>query len=140
MATVPLKEIPTPEQIARLKVKSWWTHKHNVLNEILTTIVPNTHLVAHPSDSAELEACLKYAGNMLPSQVRKLKMVKMEDCRCHDNSLQLYLSGKVVEMRSGYALSADGLWRHHSWCIDSEGCIVETTVPRLVYVSPNYGK
>ena len=96
--------------------------------------------MSHPSDRNELEACLKYADNMLPSQVRELKMIKMEDCRCHDNSLQLYLSGKVVEIRSGYALSADGLWRHHSWCIDSDGRIVETTVPRLVYVSPNYGK
>ena len=137
MSNVSLKQTPTSESIARLKAKSWWTNKHALLNEVLTKIVPNTHLVAHPSDTQELEACLKFAGNILPSKTRELKMTPMKVSRCHDNSLKLYMSGKVSQMRSGYALSGDGLWRHHSWCIDKEGRIVETTEPRLVYVSPN---
>ena len=60
-----------------------------------------------------------------------------EISRCHSNSAQLW-SSKQGEyfIATGYALSADGLWRSHTWCIEvtEDGpSIIETTVERLLY-------
>lgn len=134
-----LKEVPTPEHIAGLKAKRWWTHRHTFVNDILTKLVTGTQLVAHPSDTEEVEAFVKCPEKVKVQVVKdhELKLVKMDDCHCHDNSLKLLCRGKVVEMRSGYALSDDGLWRHHSWGVEEDGSLVETTMKRLVYVSSN---
>ena len=57
---------------------------------------------------------------------------------CHDNAARLVQMdpGKML-MMSGYALSDDGMWRGHSWCLrredDGSFTIVETTCPRLGY-------
>jgi hypothetical protein len=38
----------------------------------------------------------------------------------------------MVGIGTGYALSADGLWRQHSWGVRRQG-ILETTAPREKY-------
>lgn len=51
---------------------------------------------------------------------------------CHDNSLKLALGYPKITLCTGYALSADGLWRQHSWCRD-DWRLVETTESRVAY-------
>ncbi len=36
-------------------------------------------------------------------------------------------------LRTGYALSRDGVWRQHSWCYTDNGVVVETTEKRVQY-------
>jgi hypothetical protein len=53
---------------------------------------------------------------------------------CHANAAILWVDGTVASIGTGYALSDDGLWRQHSWGIDTDGSLVETTVDRTRYV------
>lgn len=67
--------------------------------------------------------------------------------QCHMNSCFLYKFDEVqveyeecVKIMTGYALSSDGMWRQHSWCIAYMGedyiedsIIIETTEKRVAY-------
>ncbi|GAB6443979.1 hypothetical protein bcgnr5390_16910 [Bacillus luti] len=60
---------------------------------------------------------------------------------CHLNSAMICLENKMkgeenIHMASGYALSEDGMWRQHSWCVEvreSQNVIIETTDLRTLY-------
>ena len=55
---------------------------------------------------------------------------------CHANCMDVIRDddGEHRHML-GYALSADGLWHEHSWLVDSDGTIVETTgTERIAYM------
>jgi hypothetical protein len=64
-----------------------------------------------------------------------VKLKKMAACACHRNAADLYRKNRRrYRIATGYGLSDDGLWRQHSWAIDTyEKCIVETTTERLKY-------
>ena len=70
---------------------------------------------------------------MLPQLQRMLG----EDCHCHSNSALLWEVNKdKTVICTGYALSADGMWRQHSWLIHRKprsNRVVETTEPRILY-------
>lgn len=53
---------------------------------------------------------------------------------CHANVsfLWMRMRRRIVGIGTGYALSADGLWRQHSWGVQRQG-ILETTQPREKY-------
>ncbi len=57
---------------------------------------------------------------------------------CHANVSRMWImhaeanEAKSITIVTGYALSEDGLWRQHSWALDTEG-VVETTELRLLY-------
>lgn len=63
------------------------------------------------------------------------------DSQCHANSAELWYNNRNAEqfrvtICTGYALSADGIWRQHSWLIQMKprsNRIIETTEPRLQY-------
>jgi len=57
---------------------------------------------------------------------------KMQANRCHFNAAKLFLTGQAAKVVSGFALS-EGLWRSHTWVLNSRGRIIETTEPREVY-------
>ena len=62
-------------------------------------------------------------------------MMPGEACRCHKNSFTL-AAEKGYRLCTGYALSDDGMWREHSWCVNRNGEtveIIETTEPRVLY-------
>lgn len=63
-----------------------------------------------------------------------VKLRAMLGSACHANVSRLWIARKqeIVAIGTGYALSADGLWRQHSWGVRREG-ILETTVPREKY-------
>jgi hypothetical protein len=65
----------------------------------------------------------------------RAQMIPMERNACHWNAVELWKkdAGKFT-VCTGYALSRDGLWRQHSWCINNAtGRIVETTESRVLY-------
>lgn len=62
----------------------------------------------------------------------KPEMRVMRSNECHGNSRELCLRG-LGQMASGFGLSADGLWRQHSWIVTPQNTVVETTTPRVAY-------
>ena len=70
-------------------------------------------------------------GSAMAGQVTRKRMF---EGACHRNVSRLWLSNSraLVGTGTGYALSADGLWRQHSWGVQSRG-IVETTSERQPY-------
>lgn len=65
------------------------------------------------------------------------RMLKGEPSRCHSNSVLAWEANQnLLFVATGYAMSADGLWRQHSWCVLPKSRsvqIVETTEPRELY-------
>lgn len=55
--------------------------------------------------------------------------------RCHQNAIWLWEENRDrMRIATGYALTADGQWRQHSWCVSADGQrVFETTGPRLTY-------
>lgn len=72
-------------------------------------------------------------GEELPGKSATLK--QGEPSECHGNTAQLWDANKDrIVIMTGYALSADGLWRQHSWAWDRETKrVIETTVKRELY-------
>lgn len=65
------------------------------------------------------------------------KMLRGAQSQCHSNSALAWESNQdKLFLATGYALSEDGLWRQHSWCINPRPRsvqVVETTVERQLY-------
>lgn len=63
--------------------------------------------------------------------------------QCHYNSACYWNSNQeICSLMTGYALSIDGMWRQHSWCLlqkdprsekNIEETVVETTAERVLY-------
>jgi hypothetical protein len=64
-------------------------------------------------------------------------MMKGESSQCHCNSAYLWDANKEsLYISTGYALSKDGIWRQHSWCVrptKRSWRVVETTQKRVQY-------
>ena len=127
-----LEEILPEETITFFKTREWWTGRHDVLQKYLERLVPGTHLVACPGDTDEIEKLDVFELRIVDNDMSQKKMKKSA---CHDNSAKLLLEKKVGELHTGWALSNDRRWRYHSWCVDFEGNIIETTEKRLAYLT-----
>jgi len=59
---------------------------------------------------------------------------ELDEGYCHENVAELWLDRErgLTAIGTGYALSEDGLWRQHSWCMRNDQ-IVETTARRIKY-------
>ncbi|MBQ0904544.1 hypothetical protein [Micromonospora sp. U21] len=79
------------------------------------------------SDLEELRA----GGSAFGSAVR---YVQGDAGECHRNVAALWIDGVIESIGTGYALSADELWRQHSWGVERDGALVETTDERRAYV------
>ncbi len=81
------------------------------------------------------EADILARGQLWPGQ--KALLVRGRPCSCHENSSVLWEAHQDdLVLVTGYALSEDGLWRQHSWCVEgtAERRLIETTTRRLLYV------
>jgi hypothetical protein len=69
------------------------------------------------------------------SSGKDARLQRMESSACHANSIKLARKDLNLHQREmGFALSADGCWRPHSWVWDStKNQIVETTELRNKY-------
>jgi len=65
---------------------------------------------------------------------REAVFVRGEPISCHSNAAVLWEKNKgQVRIMTGYALSPDGLWRQHSWNLDSRYVPIESTEKRRLY-------
>jgi hypothetical protein len=65
------------------------------------------------------------------------KILRGEQSQCHSNSVKAWEANQdKLYLATGYAMSSDGLWRQHSWCVNPKPRsiqIVETTERRSLY-------
>jgi len=87
----------------------------------------NSHLAAECDANAT--AYLIKCGQFFHGKGALLKRMNISDC--HQNSARLALKAGI-EWWTGLALSKDGIWRIHSWCVKGAK-IIETTEPRTLY-------
>jgi hypothetical protein len=125
----------------------------DAFNEIATEIVLNLPYLAPLRDkllSVGGEAVelltMNDDGNLLPPDphtvarlvsdghvlsTRGIRDAPGQPMDCHQNVVALATSDKHA-IGTGYALG-DGLWCNHSWCVDHEDQIIETTGRRMLY-------
>ncbi|VBB17637.1 hypothetical protein YASMINEVIRUS_100 [Yasminevirus sp. GU-2018] len=120
----------TDERAKFLKEKPWWNRVFEDFQKFLEAKFPGTHVVAFPSNDA-VDSLLRVNTVCVPDEKTQLK--KMTRSACHDNCYKLYKKDRSNKVYTGYALSADGLWRNHSWII-KDGSIIETTEKRVLYL------
>jgi hypothetical protein len=120
------------DRITFLKNRPWWNKVHDNFQSCLDEMFPGTHLVADPFDVDDL---LNINTIMIPNSNYQIK--QMERSMCHDNSIKLCTTDSSLKLFSGYALSDDKLWRHHSWVMTKTDDIIETTEKRLIYLGYN---
>lgn len=54
---------------------------------------------------------------------------KMAVSKRHENVVELWRCNDITGIATGYALfDEDGLWREHTWGVQDDGTLVETTV------------
>lgn len=128
---------PDSEWLERCNARGW-TRNHDYPDEKLNKL---KHILL---DIGGFSACL------YPDEdINKLLSVRSElldgktalhnpglPNQCHFNSAQLWVDKKdKLLLYTGYALSDDGMWREHSWCVVDDGSltVIETTTPRLAY-------
>ena len=87
--------------------------------------------VVPPGSADPLVDLLRTEGGVVPAPDVVPRAGEPGDC--HVNAVRLWRTGDAVAIGTGYALSADGLWREHSWGVDAAGRIVETTAERVTY-------
>ena len=89
--------------------------------------------VCLPAYEPDLENILEYGQFWLGYNAER----KPGEDHCHSNSARLWkINRDKALICTGYALSADGMWRQHSWLIHRKprsNRVVETTRPRILY-------
>ncbi len=87
------------------------------------------YAVIFPHLEQDLQKLLDRGTFIFP---RKLKQIPGTSRECHRNSCLLWRNNTNVTIVTGYALSDDGLWRQHTWCIMGEE-VWESTTRRELY-------
>ena len=71
-------------------------------------------------------------GEFMPGKRSELR--RMASRSCHSNAADLWWNTEGrIRIVTGWALSKDGIWRQHSWGLDPEGKVIETTERRKLY-------
>ncbi len=116
---------------------SYWTNDHMAMQELVEKIVPNTHVVAILDDNSHAMKKRIYEKCTLRIVNNDLIFNQMRPCYCHNNVSKLFKKGLIKEFHSGFALMEDREWRFHSWGVDFDDKIIETTLPRQAYLTFN---
>jgi hypothetical protein len=87
-------------------------------------------VIGYENDS-DVPKLLKRGIFLKPDEVR---LMLGEPNRCHSNACELSDLNPGMELHTGWALSADGIWRPHTWGYWSGvNQIIETTSLRTLY-------
>jgi hypothetical protein len=130
-----------------LDSKWWGTGYKGEIDDTCLPMIPLRDLLI--SFGGE-EACFVYADSDTGLLLERgqlwygdrIKKMRGEPSRCRESSIRFwYLNRKVdngngIRFASGYALSEDGMWRQHSWCIqvDPKGNkVLEVSEKRKLY-------
>ena len=142
--TIPLQ----PERIEFIK-NNFWYHENTDFSECINKDEKCGHRM--PELRKKLlsfggeETCLPVIESDLLNILERgqlwlgdrVTLIEGRPSRCHENSSILWHKNKnKYVLCTGYALSPDGLWRQHSWCVQlnpKKNRIIETTVKRLAY-------
>lgn len=119
------------DRIAFLTSRPWWNTTYSIFQSYIEKIYNGTHIVSTPEIEGTY-SILKINTIHIPNQ--NTCIIKMDKSMCHNNCGKLYFSDQSNRIFTGYALSADGLWRHHSWVLSKDDNIIETTELRLIYL------
>jgi len=119
-----------------LKSRPWYQlleEHYEKINGQLNQICPGTHIVAPLNFHVDLTKnnfvdCVIFNPDLI-----NVKLYKMTEGYCHDNCDELFGRNLIKKIYTGYALSYDGKWRFHSWCIDHDDNLIETTSERIMY-------
>jgi hypothetical protein len=78
---------------------------------------------------------LALVNNATLMTAEKLRIQKGNPSDCHNNCSKIWSKDPdKFSIVSGFALTADDqMWRAHTWLLDKNGVIVETTIPRYLY-------
>lgn len=66
-------------------------------------------------------------------EFKSKQLMPMEKAQCHNNSRMLSMLRKGCVHYTGWALSDDGCWRQHSWVLENDTHLIETTTEREIY-------
>jgi hypothetical protein len=117
-----------------LTSKPYWSADHSLLNARLRSLVPGSHLVAPHYEMPPSHKILDKGQFFDGAKAIATPMAKSE---CHNNVAALKAIGHARGFE-GYALTADGLWRPHSWGLNAKGRVLETTMSRLIYLGVEF--
>jgi hypothetical protein len=88
------------------------------------------HTVTMPEIEEDLAKIIE--RGTAPS-INHLYVMKGRESQCHENSANCWDANRDrSSIMTGYAL-LDGMWVQHTWVLDKEKTIVETTTPREAY-------
>jgi hypothetical protein len=77
---------------------------------------------------------LRLVKNGRPKLGDNVILLEVDRNSCHKNVARLFVSHPgEFRIASGFALGIDGMWQSHSWLVEKDDFIVETTVPRMIY-------
>ncbi len=124
------------DDIKFLISRPWYKSEQNHYNKInikLNEICPKTHIVAPLISHVDLTKnnftdCIDF-----DSDKTNIILFQMEEGYCHDNCEELLKKKLIKKIYTGYALSPDGKWRFHSWGVDQDNNLIETTSVRIMY-------
>jgi hypothetical protein len=119
------------DTVSFLKSRPWWNTSYLVFQTYIEKMYEGTHIVSTP-DIVGIYSIFKINTLHIPNQ--NTCIIKMDTSMCHNNCGKLYFHDQSNRVFTGYALSADGLWRHHSWILSKNNVIIETTESRLIYL------
>lgn len=141
------------ERKERLSAR-WWASNYDTSvesKEERKALLPSRLLIKKILSFGGHEVCMAHIDEDVHEVLEKGVFIFGDDVRlmrgrpngCHENSSALWDCNKDdLILMTGYALSEDGMWRCHSWCVGVEtGLVIETTELRVAYfgfaLSPN---
>lgn len=84
---------------------------------------------------ADEELCALFVKKAKPTMYKKKKLTRTNIRNCHESVSRLWLKKpEVYTIYTGYALSADDVWRRHSWILTKEKILIEPTEKREMYM------
>lgn len=124
--------------IDELKNSKDWTQIHDRFQIFLDQYFPGTHLMPISGLGSTL-VLLQCTNVCIPNSKYKSQII--DGGNCTDNVTEFCKKNKQFTAYYGYALSKDRLWRHHSWILDLQSNIIETTSEKkLIYIGMKTSK
>lgn len=108
-----------------------WLEKEPDLVRLRNLLLSNGGIEVVPNKEPDLQKMLSNGRIFTPIDII---VEDIRDSKCHTNSRHLYLDrDDVTEIGTGWALSSDGKWRQHSWCMRGDEIVETTSIKREKY-------